>query len=173
LRRTYRLPEDIRTRLAAPLGTVYSAQEAKGPDFERLVRTSAMAITVGDRVTDTLGAMGRTPEVQVVDGVERRVVRAVPTVPYARLIRIKNPAGMLTEEAIAGMKSAFLGKKPVRVQVEGEEDLMAILAIAMAPVSATVFYGQPGIGVVVVRADAVAKSRNRAILSQMGIKGIH
>jgi len=173
LRRTYRLPEDLRTRLAAPLGTVYSAQEAKGPDFERLVRTSAMAITVGDRVTDTLGAMGRTPEVQVVDGVERRVVRAVPTVPYARLIRIKNPAGMLTEEAIAGMKSAFLGKKPVRVQVEGEEDLMAILAIAMAPVSATVFYGQPGIGVVVVRADAVAKSRNRAILSQMGIKGIH
>jgi len=173
LRRTYRLPEDLRTRLAAPLGTVYSAQEAKGPDFERLVRTSAMAITVGDRVTDTLGAMGRTPEVQVVDGVERRVVRAVPTVPYARLIRIKNPAGMLTEEAIAGMKSAFLGKKPVRVQVEGEEDLMAILAIAMAPVSATVFYGQPGVGVVVVRADAVAKSRNRAILSQMGIKGIH
>ena len=173
MRRTYRLPEDLRTRLAAPLGTVYSAQEAKGPDFERLVRTSAMAITVGDRVTDTLGAMGRTPEVQVVDGVERRVVRAVPTVPYARLIRIKNPAGMLTEEAIAGMKSAFLGKKPVRVQVEGEEDLMAILAIAMAPVSATVFYGQPGIGVVVVRADAVAKSRNRAILSQMGIKGIH
>ena len=173
MRRTYRLPEDLRTRLAAPLGTVYSAQEAKGPDFERLVRTSAMAITVGDRVTDTLGAMGRTPEVQVVDGVERRVVRAVPTVPYARLIRIKNPAGMLTEEAIAGMKSAFLGKKPVRVQVEGEEDLMAILAIAMAPVSATVFYGQPGVGVVVVRADAVAKSRNRAILSQMGIKGIH
>jgi len=173
LRRTYRLPEDLRTRLAAPLGTVYSAQEAKGPDFERLVRTSAMAITVGDRVTDTLGAMGRTPEVQVVDGVERRVVRAVPTVPYARLIRIKNPAGMLTEEAIAGMKSAFLGKKPVRVQVEGEEDLMAILAIAMAPVSAVVFYGQPGVGVVAVKANAIAKSRNRAILAKMGIKGIH
>jgi len=173
LRRTYRLPEDLRTSLASPLGTVYSAEEAKGPDFERLVRSAAMTITVGDRVTDTLGAMGRTPDVQVVDGVERRVVRAVPTVPYARLIKVKNPAGMLTEDAIAGMKSAFLGKKPARVQVEGEEDLMAILAIAMAPVSATVFYGLPGIGVVVVKADAMAKSRNRAILSQMGIKGIH
>jgi len=173
LPRMYRLPEQLRTRLAAPLGTIFSAEEAKGPDFEGLVRSAAMTITVGDRVTDTLGAMGRTPEVQVVDGVERRVSREVPTVPYARLIRVKNPAGMITEDAIAGMKKAFTGKKPVRVQVEGEEDLMAMLAIAMAPVSAVVFYGQPGVGVVAVKANAIAKSRNRAILAKMGIKGIH
>ena len=169
----HRLPEELRTRLAAPLGTVYSAEDAKGPDFGRLVRSAPMTITVGDRVTDTLGAMGRTPDVQVVDGVERRVARAVPSVPYARLIRVRNPAGTLTEGAIAGMRKAFLGKKPVRVQVEGEEDLMAMLAIAMAPVSAIVFYGQPGVGVVAVRADAIAKSRNRVILAQMGIRGIH
>jgi uncharacterized protein (UPF0218 family) len=173
LRRTYRLPEELRSRLAAPLGPVYSAEEAKGPDFERLVRSAAMAVTVGDRVTDTLGAMGRTPDVQVVDGVERRKVREVPSVGYARLIKVKNPAGTLTEDAISGMKQAFLGKKPVRVLVEGEEDLMAMLAIAMAPVSATVFYGQPGVGVVVVKATAFAKSRNRAILAKMGIKAIH
>jgi len=173
LRRTYRLPEELRTRLATPLGTVYSAEEAMGPDFERVVRDASMTVTVGDRVTDTLGAMGRTPDVQVVDGVERRVARAVPAVPYAKLIRVKNPAGMVTEDAITGMKRAFLGKKPVRVLVEGEEDLMAMRAIAMAPVSATVFYGQPGVGVVAVKANAIAKSRNRAILAQMGIKGIH
>jgi len=173
LGRTYPLPEELRTRLAAPLGTVYTAEEAKGPSFERLVRSAPMAVTVGDRVTDTLGAMERTPDVQVVDGVERRVMRAVPTIPYARLIKVKNPAGMLTEDAIAGMKEAFLGKKPVRVLVEGEEDLMAMLAIAMAPVSAVVFYGQPGVGVVAVKANAIAKSRNRAILAKMGIRGIH
>ena len=173
MRRTYRLPEELRTRLAAPLGIVYSAEEAKSPAFERMVKSAPMTITVGDRVTDTLGAMGRTPDVQVVDGVERRVVRAVPTVPYARLIKVKNPAGTLTEDAITGMKKAFLGKKPVRVRVDGEEDLMAILAIAMAPLSAMVFYGQPGIGVVAVNANAIAKSRNRAILAKMGIKAIH
>jgi len=173
LGRRYRLPEELRIRLSAPMGTVYPAEETRGQDFERLVRNSPMTITVGDRVTDTLGAMRRTPDVQVVDGVERRITRAVPTVPYARLIKVKNPAGTLTEEAIAGMKNAFLGKKPVRVQVEGEEDLMAVLAIAMAPVSSVVFYGQPGVGVVAVKANAVAKSRSRAILAQMGIKGIH
>ena len=173
MRRTYRLPQELRTKLAAPLGTVFPSEEARGQEFERLVRSAPMTITVGDRVTDTLGSMGRTPDVQVVDGVERRVKRAAPTVPYARLLRVKNPAGTLTVEAIAGMKKAFLGKKPVRVQVEGEEDLMAMLAIAMAPVSAIVFYGQPGVGVVAVKANAIAKSRNRVILAQMGIKGIH
>jgi len=173
LRRTYRLPEELRTRLGAPLGTVYTGDEAKGADFESLVRSAPMTVTVGDRVTDTLGAMGRTPDVQVVDGFERRILREVPTVPYARLIKVNNPAGTLTADAISGMRKAFLGKKPVRVQVEGEEDLMAMLAIAMAPVSATVFYGQPGVGVVAVKANATAKSRNRAILAKMGIKGIH
>ena len=173
MRRTFRLPEELRTRLTSPLGTVYTGDEVRGPDFERLVRSAPMAVTVGDRVTDTLGAMGRTPDVQVVDGFERRILREVPNVPYATLVNVKNPAGTLTAEAINGMREAFLGKKPARVQVEGEEDLLAMLAIAMAPVSAVVFYGQPGVGVVAVKANAIAKSRNRSILAKMGIKGIH
>jgi hypothetical protein len=131
-----------------------------------------MVITVGDRVTETLGKIGRTPDVQVVDGVERRVAREAPGVPYARLVRVKNPAGTLTAGAIGGMKRAFEGRKPVRVWVDGEEDLMAILAIAMAPLSAVVFYGQPGVGVVVVKTNALAKSKNRAILAKMGMAGI-
>jgi GTP-dependent dephospho-CoA kinase len=152
---------------------MFNGEETKGEEFSRLVASVPMAITVGDRVTDTLGGMGRTPDIQVVDGVERRMKRDPPKVPFARLIRVKNPAATLTAEAISGMKDAFTGRKPVRVLVEGEEDLMAMLAIAMAPVFAVVFYGQPGVGVVAVKADAVAKARNRAILAEMGVKGIH
>ncbi len=173
MRRTYRLPEGLRPKLAAPLGIVFAGEETKGPEFEKMVRNAPLAVSVGDRVTDTLGEMGRTPDVQVVDGVERRVKREAPKVPYARLVKVKNPAGRLTADAIAGMKKALLGKKPVRVLVEGEEDLMAMLAIAFAPVSAVVFYGQPGVGVVVVKVNAVSKARNREILAKMGIKGIH
>lgn len=172
MRRVFRLPEELRPTLAKPLGRVFSGEEAGGPELRKIAREASMVVTVGDRVTDTLGGFGRTPEVQVVDGVERRKARNPPDVPYARLVKLKNPAGTLTIEAIEGMRKAFEGKKPVRVLVQGEEDLMAMLAIAMAPVSAVVFYGQPGVGVVAVRADALAKSRNRAILSKMGITGI-
>ena len=170
--RLYRLPEDMRSQLASPLGHVFTGEETEGPDFQKLVTKSPMVVTVGDRVTDTLGGMGRTPDVQVVDGFERRAKREPPTVPYARLVKVKNPAGTLTLGAISGMKSAFVGKKPVRVLVDGEEDLMAMLAIAMAPAYAVVFYGQPGVGVVAVKADASAKARNRAILAKMGIQRV-
>ena len=169
----YTLPEELRPKLAHPLGRVFSANESRGAEFAKQVREAPMVITVGDRVTDTLGAMGRTPDVQVIDGVERRQRRDVPNVAYARLIKVKNPAGTVTTEAIEGMRGAFGGKKPVRVQVEGEEDLLAMLAIAMAPISAMVYYGQPGVGIVAVKANAISKSRNRALLAEMGIKGLH
>jgi len=172
LRRVYRLPEVLRPKLAEPMGRLFTGEEAAGPDFARLVKEAPMVVTVGDRVTETIASLGRTPEVQVVDGMERRMQRALPKVEYARLLKVKNPAGTLTLGAIGAMRAAFLGMKPVRVLVRGEEDLMAILAIAMAPVSAVVFYGQPGVGVVVVKANAVAKSRNRPILEKLGIRGI-
>jgi uncharacterized protein (UPF0218 family) len=172
LAKAYKLPERLRPRLAKPLGRLFSAEEVQGRAFESFVRGFPMVITVGDRVTETLGAMGRAPDVQVVDAKENRKEREPPDVPYARLIKVENPAGSLTKEAIEGVREAFRGKKPVRVLVDGEEDLVAIPAIALAPVSAVVLYGQPGEGIVAVRTDAGAKSRNRAILAEMGIREI-
>ena len=171
MRRVYRLPGELRSMLAEPLGEVYSGEEAKGGEFGDLVRQAPMVTTVGDRVTETKGGL-RTPDVQVVDGVERRGRREPPALPYRRLIRVRNPAGTLTAAAIEGMRKAFGGTKPARVLVEGEEDLMTMLAVAMAPISSTVFYGQPGVGVVAVKVSAESKSRNRALLAKMGIRGL-
>jgi uncharacterized protein (UPF0218 family) len=172
LPRVHRLPERLRAELGRPLGRVFSGEETESGEFEALVHQAPMVITVGDRVTETLGVLGRTPDVQVVDGVERRRRREPPEVPFRRIVRVRNPAGTITEGAIAGMREAFHGTKPVRVLVDGEEDLMTMLAVAMAPVSSVVFYGQPGVGVVAVKVNAVSKSRNRAILADMGIEGL-
>jgi len=134
LRRVYRLPVRLRSRLSKPLGRVFSQNEAGGDEFRNAAGIAPMVVTVGDRVTDTLQEVGRTPDVQIVDGVERRQKREYPKAPYSRLIKVKNPAGSVTVDAIEGVRAAFMGKKPARVQVDGEEDLMAMLAIAMAPV---------------------------------------
>lgn len=167
--KVYMLPEDLRTRLARPLGRLFSTEEVKGQSFAEVVREATMVITVGDRVTETLGARGRVPDVQVVDSRENRKERTPPDVAYARRIEVGNPPGTITEDAIEGIKEALRGQKPARVAVKGEEDLLALPAIALAPLSAAIFYGQPGEGIVVVRADAESKSRNRAILAEMGI----
>ena len=170
--RVHRLPERLRAKLAKPVGRLYSAEEVKGRRFAILVMKAPMVITVGDKVTETLGAMGRVADVQVVDSLENRRERAPPEVAYARMIAVENPPATITEGAIEGIRDAFEGQKPARVAVKGEEDLLAIPVIALAPVSALVFYGQPGKGIVVVKADAESKSRNKALLAELGISEI-
>ncbi len=170
--KVYRLPEGLRTKLARPVGKLFSAEKVKAHSFAEVVRRAPMVITVGDRVTETLGAQGRVPDVQVVDSRENRRKRAPPVVPYTRKIEVGNPPGTITESAIEGIREALRGQKPVRVAVKGEEDLLVIPVIALAPVFAVIFYGQPGEGIVVVRADAESKSRNRAILAEIGISEI-
>ena len=165
----YKLPLVLRSRLAKPLGRLFTGDEVKRKTFSEVVFGAKMVITVGDKVTETVFALGRIPEIQVVDGFERRTKRMPPEVPYSSLIEVRNPAGMLTREAMAGVRRAYRGKKPARVLVEGEEDLMAIPIIALAPPSAVVLYGQPGVGIVVVKADSRARARSRTIMTKMGI----
>ncbi|QQG49329.1 MAG: DUF359 domain-containing protein [archaeon] len=170
--KVYKLPKSLRSSLAKPLGRLFEADELTGTAFKRAVEEPAMVITVGDRVTETVWGMGRAPDLQVVDSKENRVNREPPEVPFARQVNVKNPAGSLSQEAIEGVRDALGGKKPARLFVDGEEDLLAIPVIALAPVSAVVFYGQPGEGIVAVRADSLSKSRNRRILSEMGVSDL-
>lgn len=168
----HRLPEHLREKLGRPLGRLFPAEELKGEEFSKLIHEATMVITVGDRVTETIGQMGRTPDVQVVDSKENRKGRAPPDVPFAKLVEVQNPPGTLSDSAVSGVREALQGQKPVRVLVDGEEDLVAIPVIALAPVYALVLYGQPGEGIVAVRADSVAKARNRSILSEFGMEEI-
>lgn len=159
----------MRERLSKPLGRLIAGEELSSEGFARLVSGATFVVAVGDRVTDTLAGMGRVPDVQVVDGRERRVARKPPEARHERLIRTVNPAGAITSEAMEALRTAMEGEKPARVLVEGEEDLLAIPAVALAPPGAAVFYGQPGEGVVVVAVDAAAKERSRSLLAEMGV----
>jgi hypothetical protein len=122
---------------------------------------------VGDRVTESLQALGRTPDVQIIDSVERRERRQPPEVPFVSLFRASNPPGKITEEAVACIRMALVGKKPARVQVDGEEDLLAIPAIDVAPRGSALYYGQPGKGIVMVTVDERAKASASRILALM------
>lgn len=123
---------------------------------------------MGDRVTETMQELGRTPDVQVVDEVERRVRRAAPDVPYVTLFRAANPAGTITFGAIRAIELAFASEKPSRVLIDGEEDLLALPAVDSAPLGSSLYYGQPGVGVVLVEVDERAKASVERRMSAMG-----
>ncbi|MDV3243590.1 MAG: DUF359 domain-containing protein [Nitrososphaerales archaeon] len=168
----YRLPQEMRAELSRPLGRLFPPGEIDGIGFAKAVGSSSMVIAVGDRVTETLGKIGRIPELQIVDAKENRKAREPPRVPFAALVKVRNPAGTITMEAIEGIRQALHGKKPARVMVDGEEDLLAIPALVLAPLSASLFYGQPGRGIVMIIADEPTKARNRAIMKRMDIPDI-
>lgn len=158
----------LRRRLKKPLGRLFPAVEVRGDEFMELVARARSVVTVGDRVTETLQeAMGRSPEVFVVDGLERREVREVPKMAHASALRAHNPAGGLTRGALSAVRKAFAGPKPAMVVVDGEEDLLTIPAVVEAPLGSVVFYGQPLEGVVAVEVTEASKERAREMLRQM------
>ncbi len=166
----YRLPSSLRERLAKPIGKLFKDEETNGRAFRSELEKANFVITVGDRVTERIAELGRIPEVQVVDGRERRVQRRMPDVHYSRLIRVRNPPGTITKEALDGIARAVKERDgSVRVVVEGEEDLLAIAAVSAAPIGSKIYYGQPLVGVVLVRVDSAAKRRNGDILKEMGV----
>jgi GTP-dependent dephospho-CoA kinase len=166
--RNFILTPELRRKLQKPIGRLFPAVEVRGDDFLALVAEAPFIVTVGDRVTETLQeTMGRSPDVFVVDGLERRAVREVPKIAHGPTIKAKNPAGGITAGALGAMRRAFKGPKPAMVLIDGEEDLLTIPAVLEAPLGAVVFYGQPLVGVVAVKVDEQAKASARKTLESM------
>ena len=128
-------------------------------------------VTVGDFCTLDLAARGRSPDIALVDFKTKREedpeLREALQRVGRKVLRLANPAGTITREAWAVVSEAFKSEERVRVEVRGEEDLLALVCLALAPDSAAVLYGMPSQGVVVVRADPAAKEKVLGILRRM------
>lgn len=160
-----RLTDSMRERLSRPIGSVIDEREF----MEKLLKYSYV-ITVGDRVTETASRFGRDADIQVVDHKEKRRERTAPRGNFARKIKVSNPAGTLSVEALAAFKEAVNSEKPVRIFVEGEEDLLTLAAILLSPNGSAVFYGQPDEGVVIVEVNDAEKERCIKILKEIGFE---
>ncbi|MBD0327883.1 MAG: GTP-dependent dephospho-CoA kinase family protein, partial [Pyrinomonadaceae bacterium] len=92
-----------------------------------------------------------TPDIAVIDGVERRSLRDHPINYHGKEIFCTNPAGMISDEAMEVLQKALGSFAPIRIKVQGEEDLLALPLFAMAPKGSVVLYGQPLEGIVLVK----------------------
>ncbi|HKZ90201.1 MAG TPA: GTP-dependent dephospho-CoA kinase family protein [Thermoplasmata archaeon] len=163
---TSTLPESMRELLRWPLGTLVN-----GADILPAVGRASPVVTVGDFCTLDLAARGRTPDICVIDFKTKR--QEDPELRDAMhrigdvVLHVANGPGTISSGAWTALSEAFKSKERVRVEVRGEEDLLALVCIALAPESAAVLYGLPGRGVVVVKADRASKSRVLDLLRRM------
>ena len=163
---TLRLPESLREYLRWPMGAL-----VHGASVLPTIGAASPVVTVGDFCTLDLVARGRTPDICVVDFKTKRQedpeLREALARIGSKVMRLTNPAGTIVPDAWRVVSEAFKSDERVRVEVRGEEDLLALVCIALAPPSAAVLYGLPSQGVVVVRADDAAKSRVHDVLRRM------
>ena len=82
-------------------------------------------------------------------------------------VRVKNEAGTISEEAVEAIKRAIKDKESVRIEVEGEEDLLGLPAMLYAPDGWYVLYGQPNEGLVAVEVNEKSKALAEKFLEMM------
>lgn len=160
----YVLPEALRTELKEPFGPVVTGELTdhlgKGP-----------IATVGDVVTATLLEEGTLPNLMVVDGKTKRTEEhPAPDLPdQVHRITLTNPAARITEDLWHAIAMALAAHEHTLIEVDGEEDLATLPVIVHAPTGATVLYGQPDEGAVVVTVDQATRRRALKLLAEMEV----
>jgi len=147
------LTPELREILGRPLGTLVANDELKHARLREAVESSSLVVSVGDVTLRCLLEAGVLPHIYVVDNKEMRVRVEGVEAPYCTLITTRNPPGMISEDAEEAFERALRSERPVKVFVDGEEDLLALVAMVKSPPGAVVLYGQPFQGVVVVTLD--------------------
>jgi uncharacterized protein (UPF0218 family) len=124
-------------------------------------------IFVGDIVSRNIIKKGIRPKVLVVDNKVMR--KPVPPLEYnsEKTLLVNNPAGTITDEAWKAMKKAINFEGSVKIVVDGEEDLISLIAILEAKENSIVVYGQPSIGLVIVQVTPFAKKKASSIMERM------
>lgn len=166
-----RLTLSLRKRLKIPLGLLIEGSfEETMRKLKEIIKKEkpSKVVAVGDVVSSNMMEYGLCPQVFVVDNRVMRESTAPIQVDADETIYVKNPAGTLTEEAMAGVQKAL--KKDgclIRVMVDGEEDLLTLAAVVYAPENSLVVYGQPHEGVVAVMTTKEKKDEVRKIIEAM------
>ena len=164
------LTTELRKELKKPQGLLID-----GPFEETMKRLNdfiekekpSLVISVGDVVSRNMIEYGVPLNVLIVDNkVMRKPIQPI-TVDTDQTLYAKNPPGTITDEAWAAIRSAVEQKGKTRVMIEGEEDLLTLVAVLSAPENALVVYGQPHVGIVVVKVTEETKERMRRIVDAM------
>ena len=109
------------------------------------------------------------PQLSIVDNkVMRKNIEPV-LLEVDQTLRVKNPPGTITEEAVTAVQEALKCNYRVKIVVDGEEDLLTLIAVLFAPEDSLIVYGQPHEGVVVVKATHEKKAEVAEILKAMKV----
>jgi len=164
------LTPTLRRKLKSPLGLLIQGSFTQTVKrLKELIdeEKPSMIISVGDVVSNNLMKTGIQPNVLIVDNkVMRRKIKPIHA-QADQTLYLKNLPGTLTNEAWTIVERALEKKGVTRVLIDGEEDLLTLVAVLCAPENSLVVYGQPKKGIVAVRVTKRNKEHVRRIVDAM------
>ncbi len=166
------LPDILRKELQIPLtAPIYNKNEfSTAKTVVRTLRENRiMTIGVGDIVNKTVAYLDYVPDLQIIDYKTRRKQIENKSVNESAE-RYKNEPGTLYRSAVIQIHykiQEFLQTKIKRTLIiDGEEDLLTLPAILLAPLKSIVFYGQYAQGIVMVRVTEEMKEKVADLVKQ-------
>ena len=166
----YSVTPELRAKLKEPFGILICGSFAETMSkLENIVnqKKPSKIISVGDAVSQNLHEHQITPQLSITDNKRMRRRTKSKTFAGKSVVRVKNPPGTITEESIAAIREALESDEHIHIIVDGEEDLLAIIAVLYAPEHSFVVYGQPYKGIVVINVTSEKKAGAEEILKSM------
>ena len=168
--RTAKLSESLREELSKPRGVLVKGKKeyVSRKVAEFVSKTPApKVVTVGDVVTRSLISMGVRPDLVIIDGKTLRGPEEKIKYKLDETYKLTNPAGLITSDAWKVIDKALKRNKKIEIIVNGEEDLLGMPVILLAPKGSLVLYGQPNEGIVIVTVNEEIRQFAEHILSRM------
>jgi len=153
--------------LKIPLGILLPIGQDNKENIQKHLSDTSYIITVGDRTTEKMIDFDLIPSLQIIDGLEKRQKREFPKLGNASELTIDNPSAEITLQSIEIIKKAFTMNSPVRLTVNGEEDLLVLPVCIHAPENSIVLYGQPNQGLVLVQITTEIRNKAQTLLNLM------
>jgi uncharacterized protein (UPF0218 family) len=166
----YTLTPHLRIKLKEPFGDLIegSVDQTMAKMKALIAETKPpMIISVGDVVSLNLHNYGIHPQVTIVDNVSLRDQVMPKQAAVEKTLYVENPQGTITRQAESAIKCAIASGAHTHIVVEGEEDLLTLVAVLYAPQNGLVVYGQPHCGIVVVLASKEKKEEAKGFLNEM------
>ncbi len=162
------LPANLRDELKFPLGKLILNDSSEKESYIQKIYSEKVVITVGDATSELLLGMGLTPLLHIIDGREKREKRSHLLAESTNTeLTVKNNPGEISTESYNLIKDIFEQKPPIRLLVDGEEDLLVLPVCLFAPENSVVMYGQPNEGLVVAEITTEVRDKVQKIVNQM------
>ena len=168
-KKIYFLPRSLRLAFRKAYGETYLDVNEIREELK-----NSFVVSVGDVVSFNLIKSGIKPNVIVFDEKCKREATDFDIkktlVDYeARLMIVKNPASHITPQLWKAVKDALKSEEPVKIFVEGEEDLAVLPFVLEAEEGTLILYGLEGF-VVAIRVDQEIKKVCEDLLKRMKVK---